>query len=298
MFPGFHRGDKKSTEAGPANSGNGGGGSGSNTNTPITTTRSSSSFSSSSSPEVQLMLQNIDKDFNMLWNQCCQYETSITQLQQKIEGNTLLFREAAQSLSAISESFGGGLGSSIGGVSVDACDYMNATTLIATEAMNDFEHALRQHVLSTMDYIAHENRRIEEKMKARLDLLKQHDAAFRAMACARRATTTTTTIDTPSPLPQSPQLHQQEPQAVAVATLRAEFFALQDQIKTEIGSLLRERVNLFQKMLANLSRIQLRLFAKMYNALGKSLGYEAEVPPPPAVSEEGVINSKEEGFGK
>jgi len=241
------------------------------------------------------MLANIDKDFNLLWEQCCQYETSITQLQQKIEGNMVHFREAAQSLSAISESFGGGLGSSSGGgVSADACDYMNATTLIATEAIKDFEEALQQHVLSTMEYIARENRRIEEKMKARWDLLKQHDAAFRAIVRARATTTTPSSSGDNSTI--TPP--QQDPQAATIATLRADFFALQDQIKQELGSLLRERVYLYQKMLAKLSQIQLRLFAKMYNALGKSLGYEAGVPPPPAVSEEGVGNSKEEGLGK
>ncbi|KAM3574324.1 hypothetical protein VYU27_003715 [Nannochloropsis oceanica] len=296
MFASFHRGDKKSTEAGRANSDNGDGGGGSSTNTPIIAARSSS-FSASSPSDVQLML-HIDKDFNLLWNQCCHHETSTTQLQQKIKGILLLFREAAQSLCAISESFGGGLDSSTGGVSVDACDYINATTLIATESFNDFEHELREHVLSTMGYTANENRRTEEKMKARLDLLKQHDAAFRAMVCARRATTTTTAaIDTPSH-PLHAQMHQREPQAVTVGTPRAEFFALQDQIKIEIGSLLRDRVNLFQKMLAKLSQIQLRLFVKMYSVLSKSLGYDVEVPPPPAVSEEGVFTSKEEGLRK
>ncbi len=281
MFLGFNNKNK-------GGSGSGGGGGG------PSSTSSSSSSSSSSTLVDHAMLASIDKEFPVLHKQCLEYERSIANLQGKIEANMQHFREAAQSLCAIGEglALGGGLdGRRMSG---EACDFLNATNLVATEAINDFEEALRQHVLSSMEYIQTENRRIEARMQARGELLRQHDAAFRDMVRTNATAATTATTATTASSDASNNSSSKEAQDAQVAKLRREFFAMQDQLKTELRALLRERVQLYRTMLAKLSAIQLRLFAKMYNALGKSVGFQVEVPPAVAASEE-LGNSKGEG---
>lgn len=232
------------------------------------------------------MLQNIDEEFNLLLRQNRQYEVSITQLHEKIEESIDRFRMAAQSLCAISEAFGRGWGATRGGgLSFEACDYMNATTIIAGDAISDFEIALRKHIISTKDCIAQENKRIEMKLRARLDLLRAHDIAFRALARARALCTGTTMASNEVANPSSFEerttglsSRPENDQDSRVARLRTDFLRGHELIKGDLRALLAGRAALYHEILVELSDIQLRLLGRMYNALGTSAGYRAEVP--------------------
>lgn len=114
------------------------------------------------------MFDDVDPDFDSLYKEARAYKESISKLQRQVETTVANFKETfqvkcktmgrwtryatdsspisclldVQSMCTISESLAVNLKLDTG-VSMDACNYLNAMTAISNESMVQFEHDLR-----------------------------------------------------------------------------------------------------------------------------------------------------------